>query len=405
LKEDTHFYPDTSRQGAFVINELARTQALKRATARASKLPKNIRGVRYYLKFCSRINSPDLYRGVFVKHDPYGRAVNQLFESFVIWLTSGGHEDEINPATGIEESSPIMPSTIMAIYSSALILNKLFGRPVVGLNALRLVQAHANLHIPEAKVYLSKANFELLLRKCAEKFKGISSRTHDREQKYFVSGYLTLALMVFPLYRVTNILRNASKDDAGFTTKSFSFITQNSEKLLKIVLFEKTDKAKKRSAPKRTILWPKTPESEVKLGNIGVYEIVERYLKIFNINLKGPELPIQKPKALKAKAYNSVYLTSAFRKFLSQLPDFLGITLDSLPSVDSIPTKLGPRIIRRSAISWHADVSPMHIVQRMAGHAHISTTQGIYAGAAADELLILQAGHQRRLMLTEKCFI
>ena len=79
----------------------------------------------------------------------------------------------------------------------------------------------------------------------------------------------------------------------------------------------------------------------------------------------------------------------------------MGVDLTSLRLNDGLRDILLPSTLRRSALTFHASLAPMHIVQAMAGHANIATTESVYAGIASDELLLLQCDHQQAMFSTE----
>ena len=137
---------------------LAKARILRRAKTQVESFRRNASGIRFWLHYCAQFRSPELCHGVFVRAHPDRIWVKQLYLSFAEWLIQGRHRKELNKVTGEYEKSPVCPSTIMAIYSLALFPNKLFGRDVVGLPALQLVREHARDHIPQDKIYLSKAN-------------------------------------------------------------------------------------------------------------------------------------------------------------------------------------------------------------------------------------------------------
>jgi hypothetical protein len=393
-------YPDISGRG-LLIKELSYQTALRVASDRARAVQSAASGVRYFLDYCRKIGQNHLlYRGVFREMNPSLTLVNQIYRCFVLWLIKGGHRKKIDQSTGKLGPDPALPSTIISIYSLALIPNKLFSRPVVGLRAMALAKEYARRHHPKDKIYLSKCDLELLLRSCASYFKSIDENDlwNFQQEQQFLATYLVLSLSVFPLYRVGNILETTTSGNSALTLGSFSFVRRQGVDYLRIVLLEKGDRLKKNLAPKRTILWMRVSDLELTAGNIGPYEILKKYLKVFKLDLvANAQSPLRKP----ASKRTSIFLKKNYSDRLAGLPTLLNIDLTSLAQTDGIRVTLKPCIIRRSAISWHADISPIHMVQRMAGHSSVLTTMGIYAGASKQEFLNLQASHQRRMMIRE----
>ena len=55
-------------------------------------------------------------------------------------------------------------------------------------------------------------------------------------------------------------------------------------------------------------------------------------------------------------------------------------------------------ILRRSAMSCHGTISPMHVVQRLANHRSITTTANFYVGLEAAEQIEVQSEHARKIL-------
>ena len=379
------------------MTELARSAILHHAKNRVEHFRRNASGMRFWLHYCAQIGGRDLYHGVFVSANPDRVWVEHLYSGFVRWLIAGRHRKEWNKATGKYENSPVCPSTLMAIYSLALFPNKLFGRNVAGLRALVQVQTFALGHTPAKKAYLSKHDLMTLVNAAADYHCKINLDDPSVDDKYFLSCYLVFILMILPLYRLGNICE-ADNGPGGRRAldigHSFSPVSRGGSNFLQISLMEKGDRLKKRVVPKRVVLYPLASEDDRENQTVGPADALQAVLKGYGLTGDDVDGPIPKPATRKG---NAILLTGDFRKWLKALPVQVGVELSSL----SARGKLLPRILRRSALTFHATLAPMHVVQKMAGHACIATTESVYAGIAADELLILQCDHQRALFDTE----
>ena len=351
------------------------------------------------MSFCEQLDFEPIFQGVFRRANPAKDVVQHVFKLYVSWLIEGHHKQVRNPGTGEMEPSPVMPSTIVHLLSSALVLNKLFDRPVVGLQAMRTAKEYARLHIPAEKVYLSLEDFEMLIRSLVGIFLDINLDSPSKDDRTFISHLLVFMLTVFPLYRCGNILNRSTKDTNGLTLSCFSFTRRvGRTQLLKIVQFEKTDSG---PVPKRTIRWACATPEEIKAKMIGPPEVLLGYLKVYKKSLStNASETILKPPTKQSKNKNSMLLQGCHLKWMHTLPGRINRELHSLPQEDGVPVLYNNRINRRTAISWHASVAPLHIVRDMAGHANASTT-GLYVGATSDEIITLQANHQRVLLGTE----
>ena len=394
-------YPDLTASGGSLAFDLLIKRARDTALARAKKIRTMTAGLKFWLYFCKAMNFDGIYLGVFRDANPPRAFINYVMNLYVAWLKQGHHKQVYNPVTKLMEKTPVMPSTIVHLYSTALIGNKLFGRPVIGLEAMRIAKEYARTHIPKDRAFLSLREFRMLIRKLVQIFQEIDQNSPSKEDRIFNSHFLVYVLTIFPLYRAGNVLNRTTKDTTGFILGCFSFEKRPGKTdRMKMIKFEKTDSG---PVPKRTIRWACATHEEQEAGIIGPPEVLQAYLKVYGKSLSEHASEfILKPPTKRSKGKFAMLLQSNHLSWLQNIQGLIGFQLSSLPMIDGIPVTFNNRINRRTAISWHASVAPLHVVKAMAGHASVATT-GLYVGATNDELVILQADHQTILLATEPC--
>ena len=139
----------------------------------------------------------------------------------------------------------------------------------------------------------------------------------------------------------------------------------------------------------RVIFWNRQDGADWRVrGLAGAYLGYCREYKV-DSQTNAAEL-LMKPKGKKGLF---PFLVSNFREWLRKMVKRTGVKLRSLGGME-----ITGQILRRSAMSCHGTISPVHVVQRLAHHADIKTTANFYLGLEKAELIEVQSAHARIIL-------
>ena len=404
--------PDLGAEGVKLLVDLMYNSMLDRATALLHKIGGLTTGIRMYLDFCKEIPNDLMYRGVFINPHPNKKDLETVYGGYVQYIMQGRHAME-RGEDGRWGPSPAKPSTGVSLYAISLLVNKLFGRDVVGLDAGKTIRNYAKTHIKKEKVWLSRKDYKALLRGAARRVLEIRACAREWEkehgtryefstgQLYDISGYFVLVLTCICVYRIGNVVRKKQSSLNAFWMSAFTFVRRLGVRYLRVYprrSLEKGNRLTGESTPE-LVEWREATPEQIENDYMGPVEILDLYLVAYNLDLGTcGDLPILKP--VTGSSSVATFLYSNATKWLRTLEGKLGLDLTSLDWEDGSDIgrlPLGWAIMRRSSISNYADGVPIDVLQRICRHKNPETTLRFYCGMSREELINISSSQMNKL--------
>jgi hypothetical protein len=328
--------------------------------------------------FCNLTQSKLVFHGIF----RLGVAQDQIDEFLILymrWL--------MDPVTN-PDNKPLAPTMARPCLCTPILWNMIFGRwKVSGTRAWGVVKEHEQFYLKGEPVRLSLVEYRQIFQDLAVHFKSLHPPFNkDRAGNQKLRDLVGITATVFTTvlsYRAGNVLDATVSPDV-FEAPLEDFIkyhpsTEFPEKLT-FQTPEKMDKAGGKVIRRsRVVSWI----IRDMCADLDPVKVLDKYYKAMGMTRESRKGPIRKGKGVREKFTLNSFTRAEFTIWLGQL-----VERGTISSLSSLPEgkSLNARIMRRTMMSFFADVSSLQETQRLVGHKHVSTTADIYVGFEADEL-------------------
>ena len=363
----------------------------ERRLARARTLGDNL--IRTYLKFCKWLDSRDIYHGVLsVNMDK--RTVDHTLNLYVTWL----NDAQTNPS-----GKAVAPTMARPLLCAAIFWNRIFGQnSCSGTNAWSQVKKIETRHLKGEPLRLKLTEFKMFFQSLAKRFHQLkppfSSSRQGTQDHWDCAGITAVVFSCLMTYRSGNVLDyHVSPDEHEAPLETFITYDPDHHNPQRLI-FQTAEKCDKKSGEirrkARRVVWNISTDSAM----LDPVAVIDLYLEAVGQTRETRCGAIRKRVGNKTTYRLNSMTQPDFRRWLGQLSD-RGI----IEPLSSIPgdKKLGPAILRRTTLSFFAEVASLQEAQALAGHASCNTTANYYCGFHEDELAQVRVGLTRSLLILD----
>ena len=362
-----------------------------RRLARARTLGDNM--IRTYLRFCQWLNSPDIYHGV-ISITTTKETVDYILDLYITWLDDA----KTNPTGKV-----VAPTMARPLLCAAILWNRIFGQKLcsgsIAWKQVKEIEARYRI-LKGEPLRLKLTEYKSFFQSLAIRFQQLKPPFKPGREGtnsiWDCAGILAVVLSCVMTYRAGNVL-DYHVDPAEHEAPLEHFITYEPDIHNPVrIIFQTSEKADKSSGEvkrlARKVIWNISTDRAL----LNPVDVIDKYLLAVGQTRETRSGSIKKRVGSRRNLKLNSMTQADFRKWLGLLQE-RGIIepLQSLP--DS--KKLGPSILRRTTLSYFAEVATLQQAQALAGHASVNTTANYYCGFHQDEIA------QVRIALTQGLLI
>lgn len=334
--------------------------------------------LRKWMQFCFFSQSDLVFHGVF-RSGATQEQIDEFLILYMMWLI----DPETNP-----DKKPLAFTMARPCLCTPILWNKIFGRwRVKGTRAWDVVKEHEQNHLKGEPTRLSIEEYKQIFQDLAIHFDSLQppfKKDRDGNKKLRdLAGITTVVFTNVLAYRAGNVLNTKVSPDAHEAPlEDFVRYHPSTERAEKLVFQtpEKTDKAGDKVIRRpRTVPWMVRDNS----ADLDPLKVLDKYYTAMGMGRDTRKGPICKGKGVGGKHSRNSFTRAEFTNWLGQLVKRR--TISPLPSIPAGKT-LNAQIMRRTMMSYFAELGCIHETQKLVGHKNVSTTADIYVGFEEEEL-------------------